>query len=138
MLILGCISSIITRLWIRQHGIGMQDFGSTILLEVAANAELPVFFSMGEVRHRSVQGTYRAQVANGYYSRVAASLYDTCEPVDAAPAVEEPAPEARGRESTRSTLRTLDETMDCDELAAVAEQDDDLLVRDPGVQGDAK
>ena len=93
---------------------------------------------MGEVRHRSVQGTYHAQVANGYYSRVAASLYDTCEPVDAASAVEGHAPEARGRESTRSTLRTLDETEDCDELAAVAEQDGDLLVRGSGAQGDAK
>ena len=137
MLILGCISSVI-RFWVQQHGIGMEDFGSTIFLEVAANAELPEFFSMSDVRHRSVQITYHAQVAKGYCSRVAASLYDTSEPVDAAPAVEGQAPEARGRESTRSTLRTLDETMDCDELAAVAEQGDDLLVRDSGAQGDAK
>ena len=126
MLFLGCIASV-TRFWLQQCSMGTTDYGSNIFADHTAKSSLPRCSMTSVVRTCSSTRTCHYALGWSMCSRVAVSLYDRCEPLDAAPAVEGLAPEARSRKSTRSSLRTLDGTVDCDERAEPVEFSENMV-----------
>ena len=137
MLFLGCVASLI-RFWPQQCGMGTKDFGSTIFADDAAKSELPEFSVTSCVRTHLSKRICHCALGRSLCSRVAVSLYDSSEPLDAAPAVEGLAPEARSRKSTRSPLRTLDGTAECDERAESVDGDAVLREHGGGVRSDTQ